>query len=381
MRPHTAIGTILGLGLLATAGCQGSGALEPQAKAAPADRAAHERSVETVALRPEAHRSLIRASGTALPRRESLLSASVPGRIDQIAVQRGDRVSAGQVLLRLDRSSFLLGVEQAEAALAAAQVALDSAAREKKRFDRLLANKAVPRASYDKVIAGYDGAAAQVRQAEVALKQARKALRDSVLRAPYDGVVTMVLKEVGEYAPSMPPTMLVKVVDTAALEVQTYLPEREAGAVGEGQSARVRIDSAGVERQGEVIFASDRIQPGTQTFEVRVRLDNADGAIKAGAFARVELTRSDSQEVLLVPLRAVRRDAGRPFVFVARDGRAERVPVVLGETDGDRVVVREGLAAGQRLIVTAVTELTEGEAVRAQAAASAAEESASDQQG
>jgi membrane fusion protein (multidrug efflux system) len=375
------LAAILGLSLAATAGCQGSGGLEPAAKAAPAGSAVRERAVETITLSPMAHRSLIRATGTALPRRESLLSASVPGRIDRIAVERGDRVSAGQELLRLDRSSFLLGVEQAEAALAAARVALDAAAREKKRFDRLLANKAVPRASYDKVVAGYDGAAAQVEQAEVALKQARKALRDSVLRAPYDGVVTQVLKEVGEYAPSMPPTMLVKVVDTGALEVQTFLPEREAGAVREGQQARVRIESAGVEREGGVIFTSDRIQPGTQTFEVRVRLDNADGAIKAGAFARIELTRSKSEDVLFVPLRAVRRDAGRPFVFVARDGRAERVPVVLGETDGDRVVVREGLAAGQHLIVTAVTELTEGEAVRAQSAASAAAESASDQQG
>ena len=381
MRRHTAIGTVLGLGLLLTAGCQGSGTVEPKAKAAPADRAARTRSVETVTLRPEAHRSLIRASGTALPRRESLLSASVPGRIETIAVERGDRVTAGQALLRLDRSSFALGVEQAEAALAAARVGLDAAAREKKRFERLLANKAVPRANYDKVIAAHDGAKAQVLQAEVALKQARKASRDSVLRAPYDGVVTMVLKEVGEYAPSMPPTMLIKVVDTAALEVQTFLPEREAGAVREGQPARVRVDSAGVEREGQVIFASDRIQPGTQTFEARVRLDNADGAIKAGAFARIELTRSESQDVLFVPLRAVRRDAGRPFVFVARDGRAERVPVVLGETDGDRVVVREGLAAGLRLIVTAVAELAEGEAVRAEPAAAEADEPAPGRKG
>jgi multidrug efflux system membrane fusion protein len=289
---------------------------------------------------------------------------SVPGTVDQILVQRGDRVKQGQALLRLDRSGFALGIAQAEAGLAAAKVGLDSLSTEKERFDRLLSNKAIPKATYDKVRAQYDGAAAQVALAEVGLKMAQKAYRDSELRAPYDGVITMVLKEVGEYAPAMPPTMLLKIVDTSALEVQVFLPESEATHVQVGQPAQVQIDSAGASRGGRVIFVSERIEPGSQTFEVRVGLANPDDQIKAGAFARVELVRSQDDAALLVPLRSVQRADGKTFVFLAVDGRARRTQVTLGETAGDRILVTQGLQAGAEVIVSAVAELTDGQSVQ-----------------
>jgi membrane fusion protein (multidrug efflux system) len=126
----------------------------------------------------------------------------------------------------------------------------------------------------------------------------------------------------------------------------------------------VEIDSAGLTREGEVIFVSDRIQPGSQTFEVRVKLDNADGAIKAGAFARVKMVRRDEPQALLIPLRAVLRDEGETNVFVARDGKAAKVPVRLGETQADRVLVLDGLKAGDELITSGVAELEPGQAVQ-----------------
>ncbi len=353
---------MMGLGMAA---CGKSGGLEAEAAAAPAadGAAAQVRQVSVVALAPEAFKSHIQAAGTALPVREGYLSAAVPGRIQEILVARGDKVTKGQPLVRLDRSGFYLGVQQAEAGLAAAKVGVDALSTEMKRFDRLLANKAVPKASYDKVKAQYDGAMAQVAMAEVGLKQARKALSDAELRAPYDGVITMVMKEIGEYAPAMPPTMLIQIVDTSSLQVQVFLPETVARSVEEGMQAEVEIDSAKLTRTGEVIFVSDRIQPGSQTFEVRIKLDNADGAIKAGAFARVKLVRRDEAKALLVPLRAVLREQGKTFVFVAKDGKAVKVPVKLGETQADRVLVLEGLAPGDEAITSGASELDPGQAV------------------
>lgn len=361
------IAMVIGLAGIGVFACGKSGGLEAEAVAAPAAdeaTAAQVRQVSVVALAPEAFKSYIQATGTALPVREGYLSAAVPGRIQEILVDRGQRVTKGQPLVRLDRSGFYLGVQQAEAGLAAAKVGVDSLTTEMKRFDRLLANKAVPRASYDKVKAQYDGAAAQVAMAEVGLKQARKALSDSELRAPYDGVITMVMKEVGEYAPAMPPTMLIQIVDTSALQVQVFLPEADAKVVSKDLPATVEIDSAGVTRSGKVVFASDRIQPGTQTFEVRIGLDNADGAIKAGAFARVKMVRRDEAAALLIPLRAVVRDQGRAFCMLAKDGKAEKVPVKLGETQADRVLVLDGLSPGDALITTGVSELQPGQAVQ-----------------
>ena len=155
-----------------------------------------------------------------------------------------------------------------------------------------------------------------------------------------------------------------QIVDTSSLEVQVFLPETVAKSVALGKAAEVEIDSAGLTRAGQVIFVSDRIQPGSQTFEVRVGLDNADGAIKAGAFARVRMVRRDEAQALLIPLRAVLRERGQPHVFVARDGKAEKVEVRLGETQADRVLVLDGLRAGDELITTGVAELEPGQPVQ-----------------
>ena len=103
------------------------------------------------------------------------------------------------------------------------------------------------------------------------------------------------------------------------------------------------------------------------SFEIRTKLDNADGAIKAGSFARVRLVRRAVESAVLVPLRAVKRDeGGRPFVYLfdAAAGQARRRSVVLGETAEDRVVVVDGLAAGEQLIVSGLADLGDGEAVR-----------------
>jgi HlyD family secretion protein len=350
------------------AGCNPSQGIEPKARAAEAGTQAESiRSVTVTRLTGRAYSSSIQATGTALPFRESILSFPVPGRLDSVLVQPGDRVKKGQVLMRLEREGFFLGVEQAGAAVAAAKVGLDSLELEMKRFDKLIDNKAVPRATYDKIKAQRDGAAAQYTMADVAQRQAKKALRDAQLRAPYNGVVSDVFKEVGEFIPSMPPTPVLKLVDASSLEVQVFLPEAEAPYASKGQQVRVRIDSAGVETSGRILFVSDRIQPMTHNFEVRIAIDNTDGNIKAGAFARVEIPRqAESQEqAIFVPLRAVQRDAaGEPFVFVAKDGSAVKMKVDLGETLDDQTMVRCCLKADQLLITSGLSELSPGDSIR-----------------
>jgi RND family efflux transporter MFP subunit len=319
--------------------------------------------VALLELRPEKFSSFIEASGTALPARESLLSVPVSGIIDQILVRRGQRVKKGEVLLRLDQRGFMLAVEQAEAAAQAARAGFATLQEEMKRFDRLLANKAVPQANYDKVKAQYDAAAAQLAMAETGLKQARKALSDSELRAPYDGEITMILKEVGEFAPAMPPTMLMKLVDSSTLQVQTFLSENDGAFVREGQSAEVIVPAAEHNGPARVAFVSPRLEPGSQTFEVRLELENPGGRIKAGSFCRIRLPRRSLEQALLVPLRAVAWEEGRAFVFVEKGGRAERAEVTLGESQGERALVLSGLQAGQKVITSNLDRLKPGQPV------------------
>ncbi len=354
------------VGVGALCGCRQSHGQEEQAAQTRQTSGPKVRSVTAERLESSRFTSTIEASGTALPVRESYMGFSLSGRLEAVLVNQGDRVTKGQVLMRLDREGFFLGVQQAEAALAAAKVGLDQLKIEMNRFDRLIKNKAVPRATYDKVKAQHDGTAAQYTMAEVALKQARKALRDAELRAPYDGVITDLLKEQGEFIPSMPPAVVTKIVDSSSLEVQLFLPETEAPFVKVGQKARVTIDSAEVKTEGTVIFVSDRIQPMTQNFEIRIRLENPEGKIKAGAYSRVEIDRHSQVDAVFVPLRAVKREADeRAYVYMAIEGKAKKTMVELGESREDLTLIHCCLKEGQLVITSGLSELSDGDPVAA----------------
>ena len=326
---------------------------------------------KTVAMLPvktESFVSTLQASGKALPVRESMLSSEVSGTVAQILVTEGDRVKKGQVLMRFEQEGFLLGVQQAEAALAAAKAGADQMRLEVDRMSKLVESDATAKANYDRVKAQYDAAQAQLHMAEAGLANARRYLRLSTIAAPYDGSIVMILQQVGENCPAMPPTMLMKIVDSSSLEVQVFLPEAVANAVKPGDDADVEIDNAGLTVKGKVYFVSDRIEAGSQNVEIRLKVDNADGKIKAGSFARVTFVRSTLDAAVLVSLRAVRRDPdGKTYVFLVRDGKAQKVPVVLGENAGDRVLILDGLKAGDPIITTGIDDLEDGTPVTTEA--------------
>lgn len=267
----------------------------------------------------------------------------------------------GQILLKFEEQGFQLGVEQARAGLAVAQTQTTQLKSDLNRVAELVGAEAAPQATLEQLSAQYEAAQAQKSMADVGLRRAQKALNDSILRAPYNGMIADILHEEGEYAPSMPQTMLVKIVDTSSLEVQIFLPEDAASFVSVGQPAKITVESAGLQTEGDVIFVSNRLQSGSQTFEVRIRLSNEDGKIKGGAFTRVELQRRSVPDAILIPLRAVYRNReGEPFVYLAEKSKAQVVPVALGESSGTQVLVTQGLVAGQSLITSQVTELDDG---------------------
>jgi len=320
--------------------------------------------VQAVTLQLEKFVSQLETSGKALAVRESYLSCPVPGVIKEILVKRGDQVKKGQVLLRFDRTGFMLSVEQAEGALAAAAARADQVGNEIARMKQLLASGAAPSATMDQLEAEGKAARAQEQMARAALSQAHKALRDSEVRAPYHGVITEILKQEGEQAPSMPHTILMKIVDTAELEVQTFVPEESGRFVRVGMAADVEIESADTTAEGQVVFVSDAIQQGSRTFEVRIRIANPERRIKAGSFARVRLNEQTRENAILIPLSSLKRDEqNNPYVYLAENGVARKTDVTLGSLPGARALVLSGLSANQRLITTEIESLSDGQPI------------------
>lgn len=228
-------------------------------------------------------------TGTTYPRAHADVAPTMSGVIASIAVEEGDPVKKGQVLFRLRPTDMALQVKQAEAAQRSAEVGLAAAQVERDRTKQLFDKKAVDPATWDAVKARYDAAVAAVNQAKVGVSMARKALGDATVRSPIAGVVTHKLKNAGEMATMMPPSIVVTVEDHSALELRFRLPERLVNAVKPGTGLKASFASAGVERDAKVARVSPSIDPRTRTFEVVAMVDNADAALKSGMLATVAL--------------------------------------------------------------------------------------------
>jgi RND family efflux transporter MFP subunit len=350
------------VGALGAGGCRrnSSGARLPDPSAAAAPR-----QVRTVAAVRDQAADRIKATGTTAPLSTTKVMPLVPGLILSLPVKEGDQVKRGQVLATLDQRGYRLSVRQAEAAVAAARVAVDATSREKARFEKLLKEDATARSQFDQIMDRFRGAEAAMNQALVARDMARKALGDTVLRAPYDGVVVKKLASVGDYATSMPPTVLLALMDIHALELKVALPEPEMQRVHVGAQVKASFASLGKTVTAPVARIVRSVDPLTRSFEVIAELPNPGLVFKPGLFADVEIVASRPRQRLLLPSSAVVDEGSGTFaVFTIVNGLARRREVRVAVADKERTEILSGLAPGETVIADP-SGLLDGDAVRA----------------
>jgi RND family efflux transporter MFP subunit len=228
-------------------------------------------------------------TGTTFPRAKADVAPTMSGVIADIAVEEGSVVKKGDVLFRLRTTDLALGVQQAKAAVATAAVNETSAKVELDRAQRLFDKHALEQAQLDRAKAAYQAAAAMLQQAKVGVSMAQRGVADATVRSPIDGVVTMKLKNTGEMATMMPPSVVVVVEDHSVLELRVRLAENQVGALAKGDPLTADFTAIGVTRTATVERISPSVDPVTRTVEVVALLPNQDGALKAGMLATVSL--------------------------------------------------------------------------------------------
>ena len=234
-----------------------------------------------------------RTTGTTFPRAEAQVAAKAAGIIQRIFVKEGDKVRRGMVLFRQDTGDAALRVDQAQAALDAAKVNQRSAETEFNRVKSMADQKAATGMQLDQGQAALDGARVGVQQAEVALNMARKSLADATARSPIDGLVTAKLKNEGEMATMMPPTVVMVVQDQSVLELRFRLPEKSLVEAKVGEAVTAKFEAVGITRQAKVSRIQPMVDPRTRTVEVVADVPNPDGALKSGLLAEVELASAE----------------------------------------------------------------------------------------
>jgi RND family efflux transporter MFP subunit len=316
-------------------------------------------AVETTASMPSP--GGLEATGTLEAARRASPGTILAGRVTKIVKREGDRVREGETLARVESGDVAARVAQAEAAVVAAQAAETNARLMKERLERLVPKQAASPKSLEDAVAGHEAALANLHAAEEGVRAARVMLGYGDVRAPFDGVVVRRLIEMGDTAaPGMP---MFVVDDNARMKLEAAIPESSARGLRPGSPVVVVVDGVpGAARDGtlnEILPAAD---PATRTVTARVLLDNSDGALRPGLFARVRFT-GDGPEAIFVPEGAIVRRGPLTGVFVV-DGNVARLRwITLGASRDGRVEAVTGLTAGERIVAAPAAELADGRPV------------------
>ena len=286
--------------------------------------------------------------GTGSARKSVTVYAPVAGEVAQVLFKPGKPVRAGDALVRLVDRHERLAVELAQAKVNAARV-MDN------RYEATRGTGAVP----DTVS---DEARASLRSAEIELAQAREALSDRVVRAPFAGTPGLAAVEVGERIAS--DTVLTTLDDRGALHIDVQIPEAYLTRVSVGQPVRALNPAHPGQRfEGQVIEIDSRVDPVTRQIKVRAALPNKDDRLRSGMSFQLQLE-LPGQQRLSVPELALQWGREGSFVWVVRQGKALQVPARAVQRQNSRVLVEGDLSTADVVVVEGVQRMREGRAVK-----------------
>lgn len=315
-----------------------------------ADKKATGTLVEAITLAPQHLETTLEAAASLRAENAIILRPEITGIVETIHFTEGTAVPMGAPLITLDQ-------RLAKGDLAAAQAAVSLAETNYKRADNLIRSAA----GSERV---RDEAEAQRRTARANLEQAQARLDKTELRAPFAGIPGLRRVSLGEYV--QPGKDLVSFTALEPLNVDFNVPENAVGQVSVGATVSVRVDAVPGKVWNATVMAVDpQIDPRTRTLAVRARLQDTGGALQSGMFARAVLVTSKRDDALLVPEEALIPQGDRAAVLLINgEGKLERKAVQSGVRQGTLVEVREGLSAGQKIVISGQNKLRPGQAVQ-----------------
>lgn len=352
------------MGLLAIAGCSKQPAAPPQ----PPPTVLIMQAVQRTAIVTDELVGEVRAF------REVALRPQVTGWVRDILFRPGQRVRDKQVLFVIDPRPYEAALSQSQAATADAESTLAHARQDVARYEPLLPDNAIPRATYDAAVAAMKSAQAAVQERRAAADRARLDLENTRVRSPVSGQVGQQQIEVGALA-SAGQTVLATVSTLDPVFVYFSISEADyirvvrGGGSREAAAAQARsnpihlilADGTEYPQSGVFDFAERAINSATGTLTVRAEFPNKQLLLRPGMNVRVRIVYDEVPNALLVPQRAVTELLGKRFVtVVGPDNKAEQRPVTMGDRVGEMWIVKSGLKPGERVVVDGTQKAPQG---------------------
>jgi len=380
------------VGLVIISGCS-----EAQTKGQASGKTSAARTVSAQPVVEESVRRSLDVVATLAAADEVVVSSEADGVVRRIMADLGDRVTDGQVLVELDREKSAYGYDQQKAALARAlaryggtdldhlppveqtpdvqraAAELDQARQSQQRAVELFKRQLIPgqmrddaeatlrakQAEYDSAVQNVKNLRADIDAANATMKLAERQLRDTSIRAPFDGYIQKRTVSQGELVKAQAPVMTV--VRVSPLKAKADIPERMAPWIQIGQPLSLRVDAfPGRTFEATLSRISPAVNTETRTFAFEATAPNQDAALKPGTFARAHLETSLVEHVLTIPYAAMQYRYGVNRVFVVKGDTLAARELSLADRRGDRMEVLEGLKAGELVATTDVDNLADG---------------------
>jgi len=305
-------------------------------------------SVEVVNAAPRPISASFNGTAALEARSDAQVVAKTSGIAQRVLAEEGQHVGAGQVLVQLDSAQQQLRVQQTSAQV-------EKLSRNLARAQQLAAQKMVSANDVDQL--RFD-----LQNARAALNLAKLDLSYTRVTAPIPGVIAQRMIKPGNLVQISTP--IFRIVDTDRLEATLNVPERSLDVIKPGLPVTLGVDALpGKTFTGSIARISPVVDSGSGTFRV-VCAFGSGGILQPGMFGRIAIVFDQRTNALAIPRTALLEDDAQPAVFTVRAGKAVRVPVKTGYTEGEWVEVREGLSAGDPVVTAGKSALRDGVAVQ-----------------
>jgi membrane fusion protein (multidrug efflux system) len=305
----------------------------------------------------------IEATGQLLAKERAQIAAEVGGRVTEILIDEGGAAEQGAGVLTIDPERRALERDSARARVTETNAALREQEREHKRIQELHQRGVASQTQLDQAETQLKLAHSRRSAAEAELGMQARALADAIVKAPFSGLVADRLVSRGEYV--APGQKLFELVSLDPIEVEFHLSEVDSSRVKVGNEVDVRVAPFPDETfPASVTIVSPTIDSRTRTLRVKAQLENKDGRLRPGLFARVDLGIAKREGVPMIAEEAVLQRADGAVVFrAAADNRVERRVIEVGAHHDGMVEVVSGLAPGDLVVLRGQAGLADGQVV------------------
>ncbi len=326
---------------------------------------------------PESLTRFLKLTGTISAEKDQVLFSKVSERIEEIYVKTGDRVNKDQRILKQYNAILSQGLEAAKANVANAEAQVELAEQNFSRMERLLNQRAISTQQFEQTTAQRKAAVSGLEAARAQLNQAQEQFENSIIKAPFSGVVAAIYVELNQMLPAG--QQVAQVIDPSVMQSKVRVASKDIGLIKTGQEVEVSIPSIqGKNYKGKVVTVDRAIDPVSKTLQAEIVITNADEQVKSGMYGEFMIATSAVQNSIIIPETAllsqtevrINKETGtqepvrKYFLFtVADSNKAKLNEVKVGLISDGRVQITEGINTGDKVVVVGNNIVQEGQTV------------------